>query len=213
MKKYLLTCMIGIITISFIFPSLSRAASTLSDDNSVFQFLQEAFQAQVSLGEQLQYMEDINKLMIPYFTDDYMSVFLEENLVAENGKYITYGTDFPIYYIPFFSYTEETKIIWSEDHIYAFEFFSETNEGPVSYDSHYEGVRLDRAAGDWKVAKYLYDDIPSEIIEQSKNEAIPAKENISQKSIIKATLQIGWALNPIASFCKVGNSFAADYFK
>lgn len=213
MKKKYLTFMTCILLLRFIFPSLSHADSHLFDDKSVSQLLQEAFQAQLSLGKKLQSMEEIQKTLYPYFTEDFTRKFLDENLVAENGKYITYGTDFPIYYIPFFSYTGETKVVRSQDYIYVFEFFPETNEGPVSYESHYEGVRLDKADGVWKVAEYINNEIPSEIIDQSKGDGTTVEMDLAKKSIANVTLQIGLALNPITSFYKYGNSFVADHYR
>ncbi|KQL18915.1 DUF3993 domain-containing protein [Cytobacillus solani] len=207
MKKIFLASITCILLFSFIFPSLSHADSRFSDDKSVLQFLQEAFQAQVSLSEKFQSMEEIQNTLFPYFTEDYTREFLDENLVAENGKYITYGTDFPLYYIPFFSYTAETKVIRSQDHMYIFEFFPETDEGPVGYESHYEGVKLDKADEVWKVAEFLNHDVLTEIIDQSKEDTTPVKMDLVQKSLVKATLQLGLALNPIASFYKYGNSF------
>lgn len=205
--------MICLLLLRFIFPSLSHADSQLHDDKSVLQFLQEAYQAQLSLGNKLQSMEEIHKTLYPYFTKDYTREFLDENLVDEIGKYITYGTDFPIYYIPFFSYTNETKVVRSQDSIYVFEFFPETNEGPVSYESHYEGVRMERADTVWKVAEYLNNEILLEIIDQSKGDGTPVKRDLANKSVAKVTLQIGLALNPITSFYKYGNSFVVDHFE
>ncbi|WP_102271624.1 DUF3993 domain-containing protein [Cytobacillus massiliigabonensis] len=213
MKKKHLIFLSCILLLSFIFPSLSRADSDFLDDKSVFQFLQEAFRAQVSLGEKLQSMEEIHEALFPYFTEGSMDQFLDENLFTENGKYITYGTDFPIYYIPFFTYTSETKVVRSQDHIFIFEFFPEADEGPVSYESHYEGVRLDKVEGDWKVAEFLYDNIPSEIIEEAEGAATPIKMELAQKSMVKVSLQIGLVLNPIASFYKYGSSCVVDHLK
>jgi hypothetical protein len=212
MKKKYLTSITCILLFSFIFPSLSHADSRFSDDQSVLQFLQDAFQAQVSLSEKFQGMEEIHNTLFPYFTEDYTREFLDENLVAENGKYITYGTDFPLYYIPFFSYTAETKIFRSQDHIYVFEYFPETDEGPVGYESHYEGVKFDKSDGVWKVAESLNHDVITEIIDKSKGDAAPVKMGLVQKSMVKATLQLRLALNPIASFYKYGNSFIIGHF-
>ncbi|TCJ06163.1 DUF3993 domain-containing protein [Cytobacillus praedii] len=213
MKKiYLTSITCCILLFSFIFPSLSHADARFSEDKSVLQFLHDAFQAQVSLSEQFQSMEEIHNTLFPYFTEDFTREFLDENLVAENGKYITYGTDFPLYYIPFFSYTAETKVIRAQEHIYIYEFFPETDEGPVGYESHYEGIKLNKADGGWKVAEPLNHDVLTEIIKQTNGDTAPVKMDLVQKSMMKATLQLGLALNPIASFYKYGNSFIIGHF-
>ncbi|MEH7391750.1 DUF3993 domain-containing protein, partial [Bacillus sp. JJ1474] len=131
-----------IVAIAFIFPTITKAEKMLSNREDVFAFVQAAYQAQLSLGEKPRTVEEIDKILSPYFTEEAKRIFLEENLFSENSLYITYGTDFPFYYIPYFSFTDETKLVSHENEKYFFEFFPEMDEGPVSYESHYEGLLL-----------------------------------------------------------------------
>jgi len=168
MKKFLLCSLPFILLISFINPAKTTAQESLSNNEEVFQYLQEAFQAQVQLSEKPRTMEEIYEILSPYFSKEAMKVFTSENLFMEDGKYITYGTDFPIYYIPFFTYTDETKIVRKKGYIYVFEYFKDSGEGPVSFDDHYEGVIMKDIDGIYKVDEYLYDNIPEEIIQRSQ---------------------------------------------
>lgn len=211
MSKPILRFITLFFIISFMIPSIAKAESDLLNKQAVYQYLQAAFHSQVSLSEKHRSMVEVRDILSPYFTDEYNELFLEENLVSENGKYITYGSDFVIYFIPFFSYSEETKVVWDKDHIYAFEFFPKTDEGPVSYNSHYEGVRIDKVDGTWKVAEFLYDNIPAEIIEQAKVDEQVVRESLERKAVntkfIQSTLQLGFFLHPLESFFRYGNSF------
>ncbi|MFE8695367.1 DUF3993 domain-containing protein [Cytobacillus sp. FJAT-53684] len=213
MNKHKLSYLSWFIIIGLLFPSLVKAESDLSAADAVYQYLQSAFQAQVSLSEEYRSLQEINEILTPYFTEDYNKEFLDENLFLENGKYITYGSDFAFYFIPFFSYTEETRVVRSEENIYVYEFFPETDEGPVSYESHYEGIRLDKLEGEWKIASFLYNEIPEEVIQQSEKApvAVPKESQMSfrQLDLVKSTMQIGLFLHPLETFYKYGSGLLA----
>lgn len=188
-----------------IFPSHPIADSGLSNKEEVYKFLQEAFQSQVALSEEERSLEEINELLAPYFTETYKKQFLDENLVSENGKYFTYGTDAALFYIPFFTYSDATKVVTDGGKMYVFEYFPENYEGPVDYESHYEGLLLEKEAGKWKVAQFLYDEIPEEIMKKAEN----SKQGIEQASfkpaveplwLKKPSYQISFLLNPIDAF-------------
>ncbi|MBP2239947.1 hypothetical protein J2Z40_000500 [Cytobacillus eiseniae] len=202
MKQYIIKFILLIVFLNAISPITSAKAEMVpSDQQSVFQFLQDAFHAQVTLSEKPRSMKEIKEILSPYFIESFTAEFLKENLESENGKYITYGTDFPIYYIPFFLYSEETKIVQADDHVYIYEFLSQFDEGPVSYDDHYEAVRLDFVEGEWKVAEIYYDGIPSEILERENND----QHNLSSKMLmIQSAIQTSFFLNPIESFYTYG---------
>lgn len=148
-------------------PAHTYANETVYNRDFILDFLKEAFHAQVALSEKDRSLEEVNALLSPYFTKDYINLFLEENLVEDNGKYFTHGTDFALYYIPFFHFSPKTKIVSKDNEIYVFEFFPGNNEGPVSYESHYEGVLLKEVNGDLKVVEYLFT-VPDEIIKLEK---------------------------------------------
>lgn len=153
--------------------------ATVTDENreEILEFVKGAFQAQVALSEKERSIKEVQELLSPYLTASYMELFLTENLVEENGKYFTLGSDFALYYIPFFSYNENTKIITHENQIYVYEFFPGNQEGPVTYQDHYEGIVLEAQNGQYKVARLL---------DKAPDEAIHDKET-NETNAIKVT--------------------------
>lgn len=162
----------------FLVPANAYANSDLDGREEVFAFLGKAFDSQVSLSEKSRTMEEIEAVLDPYFTEDYKSRFIEENVVGQENEYQTYGTDFALYYIPFYAFSEKTKVVEMENEIYVVEFFPGNTEGPVGYEDHYEGLKLVKETGNWKVADYLYDDVPQEVI----NKAYPEKAKEQQQA-------------------------------
>lgn len=112
-------------------------------NDTILDFVEEAFHAQVSLGNQFYTIDQVTHILSPYFTNDYMALFNAENLVEQNGKYITYGKDFALYYVPFFTYSEQTKVAFDDnsDTIFVYEFFKATGEGMIIKD-HYRTIVL-----------------------------------------------------------------------
>lgn len=163
MKKLMLLLFIFCLLI----PLSPKAKMEFNNRDDVFSFLKEAFQAQVALSEKERSKDDINKILEPYFTDKYQEVFLKENVAEKNGKYITYGSDFAKYYIPFYQFSDNTRVVIKSNKVYVFEYFPESTEGPVGYKSHYEGILIENISGEWKISKYLYNQIPDEIIKES----------------------------------------------
>lgn len=209
MLKFMNKILLIFAAFTLLFPLHSKAKTTLANREDVFAFAQSAFQAQVSLSEKARTIDEVDEIISPFFTAKAKSLFLEENLFSENELFITYGTDFPIYYIPFFTYSDETKVVWKNNNIYLFEFFPEKDDGPVSYESHYEGVRLTNDDGSWKIAEFLYNDIPQEVIhgEKQKQETAIHGENkftYYQGKIVKSSLQVGLCRNPLEFFVKYG---------
>ncbi|MGV2940998.1 DUF3993 domain-containing protein [Mesobacillus sp. LC4] len=150
-----------------ILPANAYANSDLDGRKDVFAFLGKAFDSQVSLSEKARTMEEIEAVLDPYFTEDYKSRFIDENVVGQENEYLTYGTDFAPYYIPFYAFSEKTKVVDLENEIYVVEFVPGNAEGPVSYEDHYEGLKLVKNDGSWKVADYLYDEVPQEVIDKA----------------------------------------------
>ncbi|WP_078547448.1 DUF3993 domain-containing protein [Litchfieldia alkalitelluris] len=138
-----------------------------------FKLLDNAFNAQLSLSEKLRNLEEINRILNSYFIKDYTELFLKENLFEEKDGYIVYGSDFAPYYIPYFSYTPETKIIHDaqKDKYYVYEHFDESSEGPVNYEDHYATVTLQYTNDTWKISELTIDQsLNSEILELEKQE-------------------------------------------
>jgi hypothetical protein len=150
-----------------ILPANAYANSDLEGREDVFAFLGKAFDSQVSLSEKVRTMEEIEAVLDPYFTKDYKSRFIDENVVGQEDEYQTYGTDFAPFYIPFYAFSEKTKVVEMGNEIFVVEFFPGNAEGPVSYEDHYEGLKLVMSEGSWKVADYLYDEVPQEVIDKA----------------------------------------------
>jgi hypothetical protein len=165
MKKTLLMLFIVLLLI----PLSPNAKENSSSKKEVFSMLQNAFQVQVSLSEQTRTKKEINDLLDPYFSESYQKLFWDENVFEEEGKFVTYGSDFALYYIPFFQYSDETKMIISQDSIYVFEFFPSNSDGPVGYEDHYEGILLKKENGGWKIDEFLYNNIPDSVLEKAKS--------------------------------------------
>lgn len=168
-KKYFQLLTIILLLIYFIPDSPKASEDDLNSRDKVFQFLNSAFQTQVSLSELDRSMEEIKTLMEPYFSKEYQQKFLDVNLHEENGKYFTYGTDFGELYIPFFEFSDITKVVFDTDaeKIYVFEYFPKSKEGPITYDNHYQGILIKKIENQWKISEYLYNQIPQKIIYQA----------------------------------------------
>lgn len=163
MKK--ITLLITTIVIAFVIP-FNKGQSVNAEDVSqqALQLVERGFEAQVSLSGKEQSLSEIRQTLEPYFTDAVIEKFIEENVVKTDQGYSVLGSDFPLHYIPFFSY-EHTKVKQINKGILVYEFFKENNEGPVTYNDHYEGLLLQREEGGWKVAD-IYMDLSEQAIEK-----------------------------------------------
>jgi hypothetical protein len=191
-------------------PLNTSAQSDLKGKDQVFEFLGKAFDSQVSLSERGRSMDEIEEILDPYFTEGFKSQFIQENVVGQENQYQTYGTDFAPFYIPFYAFSDETKVVELKNEIYIVEYFPGNAEGPVSYEDHYEGLKLEKVEGSWKVADYLYDEIPGEVI----NKAYPEKAEKSEVSEAKQestpfpeTLVFGPNFSSLRTFMEFGVSF------
>jgi hypothetical protein len=170
MRRLLWPFSIFLVLIIYFLPDSPKASEEKLDDRkAVFQFLELAFQAQISLSEKDRTMEEVELILDPYFSKEYQKKFLDENLVEEDGKFFTYGTDFGYMFIPFFNFSDFTKLVFKDDQIYVFEYFPESKLGPVGYESHYEGLLISRVNQQWKITDYLINEIPKDIILQAIN--------------------------------------------
>ncbi|UII57225.1 DUF3993 domain-containing protein [Cytobacillus spongiae] len=203
--------------IFFLFPS-NYSAKEIDERKDMFKFLQSAFEAQVSLSEKERSMEEVNKVLSPYFSKEYSELFLEENLHSFNGQFITFGTDFAFFYIPYFSYTDDTKIVREDNLVYVFEFFPANNEGPVSYSDHYDGLLLEETSEGVLVTKKLYNDVPEDILSEVNNEKLTDQKREDYQSLLDQTfLQLEYFFRPLQALLKFGSTVAlneqwADHF-
>jgi hypothetical protein len=149
-------------------PMSPQAESNLLTRKEVIAFLKGGFEAQVALSEQLRTKKEVTDLLNPYFSEKYLNLFWKENIVEEEGKYGTYGSDFALYYIPYYQFSKKTKVEIGSKEIYVYEYFPANEEGPVSYKSHYEGLLLKKIAGKWKIDQYLNEAHPKPTLKKVK---------------------------------------------
>lgn len=191
-------------------PFTTYAQSDLKGREEVFEFLEEAFHSQVSLSEQDRSLEEIKKVLHPYFTESYSSMFMEENVVGQENSYRTYGTDFAPYFIPFYAFTDKTKVVELEKEIYVLEYFPGNGEGPVSYDSHYEGLKLIKDQDGWKVADYLYDGIPEEVIKKAYPEKGKSNEVMAKIEQFNQNFAFGPNFSALKTFMEYGFNIGTE---
>ncbi|SEN32419.1 Protein of unknown function [Mesobacillus persicus] len=141
--------------------------TTLLNQEEIFAFLEDAFSAQVSLSEVERSLEGVKEVLFPYFSDDYIDMFIKENVVEENGKFFTLGSDFARYYIPFYTYSNQTKVVQLNDSVFVVEFFPASTEGPVTYDDHYVALELKSENTGWKIQAIQNDNLPREVLEKA----------------------------------------------
>lgn len=165
MKKTSILLLLLLLTLVPLSPQATAGLTTRSE---VFAFLKDAYKAQFSLSEKGRTTSEVDAVLQPYFTERYKKLFLKANLAKENGKYLTYGSDFAPYYIPYYAFSEKTKVVILPARIYVFEYFPEKSEGPVGYKSHYEGLLLIKEGKQWKVDQSLNNNIPKEILHMTK---------------------------------------------
>lgn len=193
------TGIISIITLLLI-GSTAASAEGQDTDQEVFAFLQEAFQSQLSLGERHHTMKEIDDILNPYFSTEYQKNFLEEHLFNEKEGYITYGTDFPAYYIPFFSYTDETKIVREEGTITVYEFFQSEENMPSLYDDHYEYVKLKKNTSGWEVVEYGFEyeepDFVKDILSLNENQNETDLEGAKYEPLLTNLYSFGYIFSP-----------------
>lgn len=123
--------------------------------DETFLFLQDAFLAQLSLGDNYRTPEEVSQILSPFFTDHYQQLFNTEHLFSEPEGLIMYGTDVMDYFIPLYSYDENTKVMTTSNKIIVYEYFLPQIEGSVIWDKpHYEVLTITRSNGDWQISDY-----------------------------------------------------------
>ncbi|CAH0345900.1 DUF3993 domain-containing protein [Bacillus sp. CECT 9360] len=173
MKKYI-AVMLGTFLL-LLFSYGSEADAQDLNKGQIYGLLEEAFQKQVSLSEESRSLEEISEVLDTHFTDSFKKTFIHENVVKTDGGYATAGTDFAFYYIPFFSYSENTEVTYEPDteRLLVREYFPGSVEGPVNSEDHYETVVLVKEDGTWKIADVLYDN------EQAKGSTVSETADMS----------------------------------
>ncbi|OCA89780.1 DUF3993 domain-containing protein [Bacillus sp. FJAT-27986] len=157
MKKVLTSLFITMLVLA-VSPLVKVDAKSTLDKQDAFNLLDSAFQLQVSLSEKPRSMDNIRDLLKNSFSEEYTEDFINMNVQksVDGSGYQTYGTDIALYYIPFFTYSEHTKLGYSSanDQWYVYEWFPGNTDGPVSYEGHYEAIGLMYDHNKWVINDY-----------------------------------------------------------
>ncbi|MGE7764310.1 DUF3993 domain-containing protein [Peribacillus sp. NPDC096540] len=156
MRTYLIACLAGVFL--FIGGGFTVSAEGLHREE-VFSLVQEALVNQGSISEEVRTKKAIKEKLYTHFTENFTEKFVEANVVKVDGGFAAYGSDFAPYYIPFFSYNENTEVVYgkSGEFIYVQEEFPVSEDGPVSSGKHIESVTLKKENNEWKVADVMYE--------------------------------------------------------
>ncbi|BCB03166.1 DUF3993 domain-containing protein [Bacillus sp. KH172YL63] len=136
-------------------------ASEFKEDN-LLSLVREASMSQISLSEEPQSKKQIHKKLSHYFTSDLTDHFIQENVYEVEGGFVTFGSDFAPYYVPFFQYDDTTKTGYSKGKWYVWEERS-AEEGPYSTPGGIEAVVVTEEEGSWKVSEIIYE-LPEDIL-------------------------------------------------
>lgn len=135
--------------------------------------------------------DEVEQILAPYFHEDYAATFLEENLMKEEEGYIVYGSDFALYFVPFYSYTDETKMLFDqkENKMYVYELFKAPDSGPFSYKNHYEVITLEKKNSNWVISELAMEDEPPSVKESTlENETAKTATSILTWNPFKTTI-------------------------
>ncbi|USK35444.1 DUF3993 domain-containing protein [Bacillus sp. F19] len=146
------------------------SAQSSFDQEEAADLTREAAQTQLTLTENERSLEEIEKALDPYFTDKFIDGYMKENVHKGEEKYIVYGSDFTPFGIPFFNYEENMKFGSENRKLKLYQFFPAEEEGPVSYDDHFETVEFIEEDGTYKISSIHYSE------EEPKAEAIEEKK-------------------------------------
>lgn len=156
MKKYFVACVISVLIL--VEGSLTATAEGIHREE-VLSLVQKALINQGSISEEVRTEKEIKEKLNQNFTKEFTEKFYQANVMKVEGGYMAFGSDFAPYYIPFFSFNENTEIIFGEssEYIYVQEKFEESEEGPTTSKNHYESVTLKNENNVWKVDDVSYE--------------------------------------------------------
>ncbi|MFJ7752119.1 DUF3993 domain-containing protein [Peribacillus muralis] len=150
MSKFVVACLASVLL--FLGGGFTASAEGLHREEAL-NLVKDALENQGSISEEVRTKEAINAKLQKHFTDDFIKKFVQANVVEAEGGYTAFGSDFAPYYIPFFSYDENTEVVYGTNGevIYVQEEFPDTEDGPVSSGKHVESVTLIKENDVWKV--------------------------------------------------------------
>jgi hypothetical protein len=150
----------------------------------LFKSIGQAFEAQVSIGQDTYSKKEIVEILSPYFTDSFIQKFMDENVVEYEGKYSVLGSDFAPNYIPYFSYSDLTRVSNAEEGLVVYENFSGAEDAPVAFLDHEEAIYLKNDEGTWKIDNVLYEFDSSSLDKHSENKTAANAEMESSNEVV-----------------------------
>ncbi|WP_285766439.1 DUF3993 domain-containing protein [Peribacillus sp. SI8-4] len=156
MSKYVIACFASVLLL--LGGGFTASAEGLHREEAL-NLVKAASESQGSISGEVRTKEAIEAKLEKHFTDDFIRSFEKANVVKVDGGYTAFGSDFAPYYIPFFSYDENTEVVYGDngDLMYVQEEFEDTEDGPVSSSTHVESVILTKENGTWKVKDVEYE--------------------------------------------------------
>ena len=179
-------------------------AHTISQE-SVDGIVEEAAAKQRLLMEGTYTVEEIKEIMQPYFTDQFINVFMEETMFEEDGFFQMLGTDFAPHIIPPLESDAELEecAAGEGERICLYGYYPAYNDGPVGYESHYEAVILKNEDGKWKIDGIDYDYTPNSNQNEPETVAVTAAGHIRIPSDLEADHQNASFFQPLATLFSV----------
>ncbi len=168
-----------VLSILFLF-ILTPAVSAAPADKQFIDVTMKAEQVQMSMTEGTYTKQEVYQEMSPYFTPAFIDLFLKETMMpAGNGEYMMMGTDFPMHFIPYFTYKGMNLQQTAPDQYALYEHFEAVAEGPVTYEKHHEAVIFENTEEGYKIGSVDYE-------YRVKEAKAPAEENTStEESAVK----------------------------
>ena len=183
-------------------------------DIDMIELTKEAADVQLSLSDRGYMFSEVRKELSPYFTEQFIDHFITTNMMKESdGLYYVMGTDFPLYYIPFFSYQGDTRVITDPhlDQTIVYEYFRASTDGPVGYDNHYEAVVYTLENEVWKVEEIIYE-FDLKQFESAEEEINTIQEAVQANGFEESTVEEATLAEKSANFFRMVKSFFTSFF-
>ncbi|RSK26844.1 DUF3993 domain-containing protein [Bacillus sp. HMF5848] len=183
MKK---TSIITMIILIFLLLSIGQALAnnTISNDD-VFNFLQEASAAQLTLATDFHSLDDVNATLSSYFTEEYITEFTADHVYEEDEGYIVYGTDVSATFIPFFSYDDRTKVQWNESQseIYVYEWFTYEDDSPYWFEDQFTVTVIQLSKTGWLISNQFSTKSDPLLLEKNEMRTVIVDQTSQQTDI------------------------------
>ncbi|MEK3805106.1 DUF3993 domain-containing protein [Bacillus sp. FSL H8-0547] len=208
--KLLLSTLVALI----VFLGYGHAGSAeelLTEEQSV-QAVQKASEVQAALTEKERPLNEIKAMMEPYFTHSFIETYVKENVKETENGYIVYGSDFTPYSMPYFNYDEEMTFGAEKNTHKLFQFFPAEEEGPVSYDDHYEAVLFVKENGGYKIDDVVFSETEPKIESPEKKKPFNVSLILDKPEAVSFGNEDGFSFiwNPYFQMKTLLSAYASD---